>query len=132
MSDLESLEHVTVFSFVSNSVKNLIDDLSTFRVETSSIVVTSSILAMLIGVWAEKASYLRRSFDSIENTRLKVNHHSSWYKATTVHVLVEVDMRILHLKIRISLEASILSVNAVFLSDTLPELVAYLVSALSN
>jgi len=129
MGDLESLKAVATFSFLSNYIKNWIDEFSTFCVVTFGPVVTSTWLTEDEVVWSEELTEWSSS-DWVHCTWFKVHKDGSWNVSSSCSfVVVNVDS--FQLKIWVSV-ISTSWVNTVFIWNDFPELSTDLVSALSS
>jgi len=91
VGDLESLEAIATFSFLSNNIENGVDEFSTFGVMTLGPVVTSTGLSENEVVGSEELTE-RSSSDGVHGTRLKIHKNGSWDVSTTgCFIVVNID-----------------------------------------
>lgn len=91
VGDLESLEAIATFSFLSNNIENGVDEFSTFGVMTLGPVVTGTGLSENEVVGSEELTE-RSSSDGVHGTRLKIHKNSSWdVSSTGGFIVVNVD-----------------------------------------
>jgi len=129
VGDLESLEAVTAFSFLSDNIEDGVNELSSLSVVTLGPVVTSTGLSEDEVVWSEELTEWAGS-DGVHGTWLKIHKDGSWdVTATSGFVVVDVDS--LELEVRVSVVGTGW-VNTVLIGDDFPELGTDLVTALSS
>ncbi len=91
MGDLESLEAVTSFSFLSYNIKNGVDEFSSLSVVTLGPVVTGTGLSKDEVVWSEELSE-RSSSDRVHSSWFEIHENGSWHVSTASgFVVVNVD-----------------------------------------
>ena len=129
VGDLESLEAIATFGFLSDDIEDGVDELSTLSVVTLGPVVTGSSLAENEVVWSEELSEWSGS-DGVHGSWLKIHEDGSWdVSSTSGFVVVNVDS----LKLEIGVTVVGTSwVNTVLIGDNLPELGTDLVTALTS
>jgi hypothetical protein len=76
VSNLETLEAVTAFSFTTNDIKDLVNKLSTLGIMTLGPVVSSTGLTKDKVVWSEKLTEWTSS-DCIHGSGLQINKHGT-------------------------------------------------------
>jgi len=129
VGDLESLEAVATFSFLSDDVEDGVDEFSTFGVVTLGPVVTGTGLTENEVVWSEELAE-RTSSDGVHGTWLKIHKDGSWDVSATSS-FVEVDVDSLELEIGVTVVGTGW-VNTVLVGDDFPELGTDLVTALTT
>ena len=129
MGDLETLEAIATFGFLSDDIEDGVDELGTFGVMTLGPVVTGTGLSEDEGVRSEKLTEWASS-DGVHGSWFEIHEDGSWDVSTTGS-FVEVDVDSLQLKIRVSV-VSTSWVDSVFVGDDLPEFGADLVTALTT
>jgi hypothetical protein len=129
VGNLETLEAVARFGFLSDDVQNGVNQFSSFSVVTLGPVVTSSSLSKDKVVGSEEGS-VRSSSDGIHSSRFKINQDGSGdVLASSGFVVVDVDS--FELEVRVSRVVSS-GVDSVFVRDDFPELGTDLVTALTS
>lgn len=129
VGDLESLEAVASFGFLSDDVQDGVDQLGSFSVVSLGPVVSGSGLSEDEVVWSEELSEWSGS-DGVHGTWLQVHEDGSW-DVSSSGGLVVVDVDSFQLEVGISVVGSGW-VNSVLVGDDFPELGTDLVSALSS
>jgi len=129
VGDLESLEAIATFGFLSDDIEDGVDELSTFGIVTLGPVVTGTSLSENEVVWSEELTEWSSS-DGVHGTWLKIHEDGSWDVSSTSGLVV-VDVDSLELEIRVTVVGSSW-VNSVLIRDDLPEFGTNLVSALSS
>jgi hypothetical protein len=128
VGDLETLEAVAAFSFLSDNVEDGVDEFSTFSVMTLGPVVTSTSLAENEVIGSEELTEWSSS-DGVHGSWLKVHKDGSWDESTTSgFVIVDVDS--LKLEVGITVIGTG-GVDTVLIGDDFPEFGTDLVTALS-
>ena len=128
MGNLDALEAITAFSLFADDVKDGVDQISTFSVETLGPVVTSTSLAEDEVVGVEEPA-VRTSTDGVYCARLKVHKDGTGdIMATAGFIVIDIDS--LKLEVGVTM-VSTSWVNAVLVRDDLPELGTDLVSTLA-
>ena len=129
VGDLETLEAIATFGFLSDNIKDGVDELSTFGVMTLGPVVTGTGLSEDEVVWSEELSEWSSS-DGVHGSWLKIHEDGSWdVSSTSGFVVVDVDS--LELEIGVTVVGTG-RVNTVLVGDDLPEFGTDLVTALSS
>jgi hypothetical protein len=128
VGDLETLEAIATFGFLSNDIKDGVDKLGTLGVMTLGPVVTGTGLSEDKVVWSEELTEWSSS-DGVHGTWLKIHEDGSWYVSSTGG-FVEIDVDSLELEIGITV-VSTGWVNTMLVGDDLPELGTNLVTALT-
>merc|ERR1719498_517593 len=129
VGDLETLEAIATFGFLSDNIKDGVDELGTLGVVTLGPVVTGCSLSEDEVVWSEELTEWSGS-DGVHGTWLKIHKDGSWdITATGGFVVVDVDS--LQLEVRVSVVGTGW-VNTVLIGDNFPELGTDLVTALSS
>ena len=129
VGDLEALEAVAAFSFLSNDVENGVDQLGTLGVVALSPVVTGARLAEHEVVGSEELTE-GASSDGVHSSGLEIHKDGSGnVSSTSGFVVVNVDS--LELEVGVAVVGTG-GVDAVFVGDDLPELSADLVTALTT
>ena len=129
MGDLETLEAVAAFSFLTDDVEDGVDELSTFSVVTLGPVVTGASLAEDEVVGSEELTE-GSSADGVHGAGFEIHKDGSG-DITATGGFVEVNVDTLELEVGVSVVGAGW-VNAVFVGDDLPELGADLVTALAT
>ena len=80
MSHLEALETISVLSFLSYSVHDLVNDLSTLSIFALSVAIASAALSNDHVIGAEELSEAGRPH-TVNNARLEVDEDGSGHKA---------------------------------------------------
>ena len=100
VGDLETLEAIATFGFLSDNIKDGVDKLSTLGVVTLGPVVTGTSLSENEVVWSEELTEWSSS-DGVHGTWLKIHEDGSWdVSSTSGFVVVDVDS--LELEIRVT------------------------------
>jgi hypothetical protein len=97
VGDLETLEAIAAFSFLSNDIENGVDEFSSFGVMSFSPVVTGSGLSENEVVWSEELSEWSSS-DGVHGTWFEIHKDGSWYISSSSG-FVEVNVDSLELEI---------------------------------
>jgi len=129
VGDLETLEAIATFGFLSNDIEDGVDKLSTLGVVTLGPVVTGTSLSEDEVVWSEELTEWAGS-DGVHGTWLEIHEDSSW-DVSSSSGLVIVDVDSLKLEIRVTV-VSTGWVNSVLVGDDLPEFGTDLVTALTS
>ena len=129
VGDLETLEAITAFSFLSDDIEDGVDEFSTFSVVTLGPVVTSSGLTENEVVRSEELTE-RTSSDGVHCSWFEIHKDSSWDVSTTSS-FVEVNVDALELEIRVTV-VSTGGVYTVFIGNNFPELGTDLVTTLTT
>lgn len=129
VSDLETLEAITTFSFLSDDVQNGVDQFSTFSVVTLSPVVTSTSLTENEVIRSEELTE-RTSSDGIHGTGFQVHQDSSGDVSTTSSFIV-INVDSFQLQIGVTVIGTS-GVDTVFIGNDFPELGTNLVTALTT
>ena len=129
MGDLETLEAVATFSFLSDNIKDGVDELSTLGIVTLGPVVTGTSLSEDEVVWSEELTEWSSS-DGVHGSWLEIHEDGSWdISSTGGLVVVHIDS----LKLEIGVAVVGTSwVNTVLIGDDLPEFGTDLVTALTS
>jgi len=125
VSDLETLEAITAFSFLSDDVEDGVDEFSTFSVVTLGPVVTSSRLTENEVIGSEELSE-GTSSDGVHCSGFEIHKDSSGDVSTTSG-FVEIDVDSFKLEIRVTVVGTG-GVDTVFIGDDFPELSTDLVT----
>ena len=129
VGDLETLEAVAAFSFLSDNIEDGVNELSSLSVMSLGPVVTGTSLSEDEVVWSEELSEWASS-DGVHGTWLKIHKDGSWdVSSSGGFVVVNVDS--LELEVGVSVVGSG-GVNSVLVRDDFPELGTNLVTALSS
>jgi proteasome assembly chaperone (PAC2) family protein len=129
VGDLETLEAVTTFSFLSDDIEDGVDEFSTFSVMTLGPIVTSTSLAENEVVGSEELTE-RTSSDGVHGSGLKIHKNGSGdVSATSGFVVIDVDS--FELEIRVTVVGTG-GVNTVFIGDDFPEFGTDLVTTLTT
>jgi hypothetical protein len=129
VSDLETLEAIASFGFLSNDIKDGVDKLGSLGVMSLGPVVTGTGLSEDEVVWSEELSEWASS-DGVHGTWFEIHEHCSW-NVSSSSCLVVVDVDSLELKIGVSVVGTGW-VNTMFVGNDFPELGTNLVSTLSS
>ena len=129
VGDLETLEAITTFSFLSDDVEYWVNELSTFSVVTLSPIVTSSSLTKDEVVGSEELAE-GTSTDRVHGSWLKIHEDGSGDIASSGGLVV-VNVDSLELEIGVSVVCTC-GVNTVLIRDDFPELSSDLVTTLSS
>ena len=129
MGDLESLEAITSFSFLSCNIENGVNEFSTFGVVTLGPVVSGSGLTEDEVVRSEELTEWSSS-NRVHCSGFKIHKDGTGdISSTSGFVVIDVDS--FKLKIRVSVIGTSW-VDSVFIRDDLPELGTDLVTALTS
>jgi len=129
VGDLETLEAVAAFGFLSHDVEDGVDELSSFGVVTLGPVVSGSSLSEDEVVWSEELSEWSSS-DGVHGSWFEIHENGSW-DVTSSGGLVVVNVDSLQLEVGVSVVGSSW-VNSVFVRDDFPEFGTNLVTALTS
>ena len=129
VGDLESLEAIATFGFLSDDIEDGVDELGTFSVVTFGPVVTGTGLSEDEVVWSEELTE-RSSSNRVHGSWLKIHEDGSW-DVSSSSGLVVVDVDSLKLEIGVTVVGTG-GVNSVLVRDDLPEFGTDLVSALAS
>jgi len=129
VGDLETLEAIATFGFLSDDIEDGVDELSTLGVVTLGPVVTGTSLAEDEVVGAEELTE-RSSTDGVHGAGLKI-HEDGTGNITSTGGLVVVHIDALELEVGVTVVGAG-RVNAVLIGDDFPELGADLVTALAS
>ena len=100
VGDLETLEAIATFGFLSDDIEDGVDELSTFSVMTLGPVVTGTGLSEDEVVWSEELTEWASS-DGVHGSWFDIHEDGSWdVSSTSGLVIVNVDS--LELEIRVS------------------------------
>jgi len=97
VGDLETLEAIATFSFLSADIKDGVDEFSTFGVMTLGPVVTGTSLSENEVVWSEELSEWASS-DGVHGSWFEIHEDGSW-DVSSSGGFVEVDVDSLELEI---------------------------------
>merc|ERR1712151_846511 len=129
VGDLESLEAVTAFGFLSDNIEDGVNELGTFGVVTLGPVVTGTGLSEDEVVWSEELTEWSGS-DGVHGSWFKIHKDGSWdVTASSGFVVVNVDS--LELEVRVTVVGTGW-VNSVFIGDDFPEFGTDLVTTLAS
>ena len=129
VGDLETLEAIATFGFLSDDIKDGVDELGTLGVMTLGPVVTGTGLSEDEVVWSEELTEWSSS-DGVHGSWLKIHEDGSWdVSSTSGFVVVDVDS--LELEIGVTVVGTG-RVNTVLVGDDLPEFGTDLVTALTT
>ena len=129
VGDLETLEAIASFGFLSDDIKDGVDKLGSLGVMSLGPVVTGTGLSEDEVIWSEELSEWSGS-DGVHGSWLKIHKDGSWdVSSTGGFVIVDVDS--LELEIGITVVGTG-RVNTVLVGDDLPEFGTDLVTALSS
>jgi hypothetical protein len=129
VGNLETLEAIATFSFLSDDIEDGVDEFSTFSVVTLGPVVTSTSLTEDEVIRSEELTK-RSSSDGIHSSWLKIHKDGSG-DITTTSGFVEVDVDSFKLEIGVTVVCTS-GVNTVFIGDDFPEFGTDLVTALTT
>ena len=129
VGDLETLEAIATFGFLSDNIKDGVDELGTLGVMSLGPVVTGTGLSEDEVVWSEELTEWSSS-DGVHGSWLKIHEDGSWDVSSTGGFVV-VDVDSLELEIGITVVGTG-RVNTVLVGDDLPEFGTDLVTALSS
>merc|ERR1711988_1023414 len=129
VGDLETLEAIATFGFLSDDIEDGVDELGTLSVVTLGPVVTGTGLTEDEVVWSEELTEWSGS-DGVHGSWLKIHEDGSWDVSSTSGLVV-VDVDSLELEIRITVVGTSW-VNTVLVGDDLPEFGTDLVTALTT
>ena len=129
MSDLETLEAIATFGFLSDNIKDGVDELSTFGVMTLGPVVTGTGLSEDEVIWSEELTEWSSS-DGVHGSWFEIHEDGSW-NVSSSGGFVEVDIDSLELEIRVTVVGTG-RVNTMLVGDDLPEFGTDLVTALTT
>jgi len=129
VSDLESLEAVTAFSFLSDDIEDGVDEFSTFSVVTLGPVVTGTTLSEDKVVRSEELSEWASS-DGVHCAWFEIHKDSSW-DISSSGSFVEVNVDSFELEVRVTVVGTS-GVDTVFIGDNFPELGTDLVTTLTT
>jgi len=129
VGDLETLEAIASFGFLSNDIKDGVDELGTFGVMTLGPVVTGTGLSEDEVIGSEELTEWSSS-NGVHGSWFEIHEDGSW-DVSSSGGFVEVDVDSLELEIGITV-VSTGWVNTVLVGDDLPELGTDLVTALTG
>jgi hypothetical protein len=129
VGDLETLEAIATFSFLSNDIEDGVDKLGTLGVMSLGPVVTGTGLSEDEVVWSEELSEWASS-DGVHGSWFEIHEDGSW-NVSTSSGFVEVDVDSLELEIGVTV-VSTGWVNTMFVGNDFPELGTDLVTTLSS
>jgi hypothetical protein len=129
VSDLESLEAITAFSFLSGNIKDRVDELSAFSVVTLGPVVSGTGLSEDEVVRSEKLTE-GSSSDGVHGSGFEIHKDSSG-DIPSAGSLIEVNIDPLELEVRVTVVRTG-GVDSVLIGDDLPEFGTNLVTALTG
>jgi len=129
VGDLETLETIATFSFLSDNVEDGVNKFGTFGVMTFGPVVTGTSLTEDEVVWSEELTEWASS-DGVHGTWFKIHQDGSWDISSTGGLVV-VDIDSLQLQIGITVVGTG-RINTVFIGNDFPELGTDLVTALTS
>ena len=129
VGDLETLEAVATFGFLSDDIEDGVDELGSLGVVTLGPVVTGTGLSEDEVVWSEELTEWSSS-DGVHGSWLKIHEDGSWDVSSTSGLVV-VDVDSLELEIGVTVVGTGW-VNTVLVGDDLPEFGTDLVTALSS
>ena len=129
VGDLETLEAIATFGFLSDDIEDGVDELGTLGVVTLGPVVTGTGLSEDEVVWSEELTEWSSS-DGVHGSWLKIHEDGSWDVSSTSGLVV-VDVDSLELEIGVTVVGTGW-VNTVLIGDDLPEFGTDLVTALSS
>merc|ERR1719326_124712 len=129
VGDLESLEAIATFGFLSDDIEDGVNELSSLGVVTLGPVVTGTSLSEDEVVWSEELTEWSGS-DGVHGSWLKIHEDGSWdVSSTGSFIVVHIDS--LELEIGVTVVGTSW-VNSVFVGDDLPEFGTDLVTALTT
>jgi hypothetical protein len=129
VGDLETLEAIATFSFLSNNIEYRINKFSTFSIMSLSPIVTSTSLSENKVVRSEELTE-RSSSNRVHGSRFEIHKNSSWYESTASSFVI-VNINSFELKIRVTM-ISTCWIDTVFIGDDFPEFSTDLVTALTS
>ena len=129
VGDLETLEAIATFGFLSDDIEDGVDELGSLGVMTLGPVVTGTGLSEDEVVWSEELTEWSSS-DGVHGSWLKIHEDGSWDVSSTGGFVV-VDVDSLELEIRVTVVGTG-GVNTVFVGDDFPEFGTDLVTALTT
>lgn len=129
VGDLETLQTIATFSFLSNDIENGVDQFSTFGIVTLGPIVTGTSLSENEIVWSEELTEWTSS-DGVHGTWFKIHKDGSWHVSTTGS-FVKVNVDSFQLQVGITMIGTG-RVDTVFVGDDLPELSTDLVTTLTS
>jgi hypothetical protein len=97
VGDLETLEAIATFGFLSDNIKDGVNEFSTFGVMTLGPIVTGTSLSENEVVWSEELTEWSSS-DGVHGSWFKIHEDCSWDVSTTGS-FVEIDIDSLELEI---------------------------------
>jgi hypothetical protein len=128
VGDLETLEAIAAFSFLSDNVEDGVDEFSTFSVMTLGPVVTSTSLAENEVIGTEELTE-GTGTDGVHGTGLEV-HEDSTGNVAAAGGLIVVDVDALELKVGVAMVGTS-GIDAMLVRDDFPEFGTDLVTALA-
>jgi hypothetical protein len=129
VDDLETLEAITTFGFLSDDIQNGIDEFGTFSVMSLGPIVSGSGLAEDEVVGSEELA-VRAGSNGVHGSGFKIHEDGSGDITSTGGFIV-IDVDSFQLQIGIT-SVGTGGVNAVFIGNYFPELGTDLVTALSS
>mmetsp|Transcript_43582 Transcript_43582/g.103917 ORF Transcript_43582/g.103917 Transcript_43582/m.103917 type:complete len:322 (-) Transcript_43582:34-999(-) len=129
VAELEALEAVAAFSLLAHDVEHRVDEFRTLSVVTLGPVVASSCLSEDEVVGTEELTK-RPGSDGVHGSWLKIHQDRSRNVASSCR-LVEVHIDSFQLQVRVSMIGAC-GIDAVLISDHLPELGSDLIAALTT
>jgi len=129
VGDLETLEAIATFGFLSDDIEDGVDKFGTLGVMTLGPVVTGTSLSEDEVVWSEELSEWSSS-DGVHGSWFEIHEDGSW-NVSSSSGLVVVDVDSLELEIRVTVVGTGW-VNSVFVGDDFPEFGTDLVTALTT
>ena len=129
MGDLESLEAIAAFGFLSDDIEDGVDELSTFGVVALGPVVTSTGLTEDEVVWSEELTE-GASSDGVHGSGFEVHEDGSW-DVSASSGFVEIDVDSFELEVGVTVVGSGW-VDTMFIRDDFPELGSDLVTSLAS
>jgi len=129
VGDVETLEAIATFGFLSDDIEDGVDKLGTFGVMTLGPVVTGTGLSEDEVVWSEELTEWSSS-DGVHGSWFEIHEDGSWDVSSTSGLVV-VDVDSLELEIRVTVVGTG-RVNSVLVGDDLPEFGTDLVTALTT
>jgi hypothetical protein len=129
VGDLETLEAIATFGFLSDDIEDGVDKLGTFGVMTLGPVVTGTGLSEDEVVWSEELTEWSSS-DGVHGSWFEIHEDGSWDVSSTSGLVI-VDVDSLELEIRVTVVGTGW-VNTVLVGDDFPEFGTDLVTALTT
>jgi len=129
VGDLETLEAIATFGFLSDNIEDGVDEFSTFGVMTLGPVVTGTGLSEDKVVWSEELTEWSSS-DGVHGSWFEIHEDGSW-DVSSSGGLVIVDVDSLELEIRVTVIGTGW-VNTVLVGDDFPEFGTDLVTTLTG